>query len=106
MDDWRAAYADLFALAARELDGVPGLDLTAELITHRFTPKSKAVIQGWYPGTKLDLDEAKRSRKLTKFGSVKHVYPARADERDARRADGSACRSPSRRQGPLLDLMA
>ncbi len=76
VEDWRAAYADLFAMAARELGGVPGLDLTAELITHRFTPKSKAVIQGWYPGTKLDLDEAKRSRKLTKFGSVKHVYPA------------------------------
>ena len=37
------------------------LDLTAELITHRFTPKSKAVQLGWYPGTALDLDESSRS---------------------------------------------
>ena len=34
------------------------------------------VLQGWYPASKLDMDEAARSRKLTKFGSVKHVYPA------------------------------
>ncbi len=76
VDGWREAYTALFALAAAELEGVPDLDLTAELITHRFTPKSKAVLQGWYPGTALDLEEANRSRKLTKFGSTKFVYPA------------------------------
>ncbi len=74
--DWRQGYADLFAQAARALDEVPDLDLTVELITHRFTPGSKSVLQGWYPGSDLDLDEAARSRKLTKFGSVKYVYPA------------------------------
>lgn len=73
---WRDGYADLFEQAARALDGVPDLDLTAELITHRFTPKSKAVLGGWYPGSDLEMDEAARSRKLTKFGSVKYVYPA------------------------------
>ena len=76
VEDWRAEYAALFDLAARELADAPDLDLTAELITHRFTEKSRAVLQGWYPGTKLDMDEANRSRKLTKFGGVKHVYPA------------------------------
>ena len=76
VEGWRGAYADLFDQAAAALEGAPDLDLTAELITHRFTPKSKAVIQGWYPGTALDLDEAARSRKLTKFGSTKFVYPA------------------------------
>lgn len=74
--DWRAGYGELFDRVGRELDGVPDLDLTAELITHRFTPKSKAVLEGWYPGSDLDLDEAVRSRKLTKFGSTKWVYPA------------------------------
>ena len=63
-------------MTARELEGAPDLDLTVELITHRFTPKSKGVLQGWYPGSKLEMDEALRSRKLTKFGSVKHVYPS------------------------------
>lgn len=76
VDGWREGYAALFADAARALDGVENLDLTAELITHRFTPKSKTVLQGWYPASKLEMDEEKRSRKLTKFGSVKHVYPS------------------------------
>ncbi len=76
VENWREGYADLFAMAAGALEGAPDLDLTAELITHRFTPKSKAMLQAWYPGSKLEMDEARRSRKLTKFGSVKHVYPA------------------------------
>ncbi len=58
------------------MDGVVGLDLTAELITHRFTPKSKDVLAGWYPGSSLEMDETKRSRKMTKFGSTKWVFPA------------------------------
>ncbi len=76
VENWRDGYAALFAMAAQELAGAPELDLTAELITHRFTPKSKGVLTTWYPGSKLEMDEDKRTRKLTKFGSVKHVYPA------------------------------
>ena len=75
LPDWRAAYDTLFAAVADSLSGVPGLDLTAELITHRFTPKSKAVLDRWYPGSPLEMDETRRSRKLTKFGSVKYVFP-------------------------------
>ena len=73
--DWEAAYAGLIRDAADALSGVPDLDLTAELITHRFTPGSKTVLQGWYPGSDLPLDEAERVRKMTKFGSVKFVLP-------------------------------
>ena len=76
LGDWRTGYAELFEMVGRELDGVPDLDLTAECITHRFTPKSKGVLQDWYPGSDLDLVEETRSRKLTKFGSTKWVYPA------------------------------
>ena len=76
LDGWREAYSALFAQVGDELEGVANLDLTIELITHRFTPKSKEVLQTWYPGTNLDLDEQSRSRKLTKFGSTKFVYPA------------------------------
>jgi spore photoproduct lyase len=57
------------------LAGVTDVDLTVELITHRFTPGSKTVLQGWYPGSDLPMSEAERSRKLTKFGSVKYVFP-------------------------------
>jgi spore photoproduct lyase len=73
--DWEGAYAGLIRAAADALAGVPDLDLTAELITHRFTPGSKAVLRGWYPGSDLPLDEAERVEKRTKFGSVKHVFP-------------------------------
>ncbi|MDT7952636.1 MAG: hypothetical protein RQ966_14130, partial [Acetobacteraceae bacterium] len=73
--DGQAAYDRLFADVAAALDGVEAPDLTAELITHRFTSKSKNILAGWYPGSPLDMDETRRSRKLTKFGSVKYVYP-------------------------------
>ena len=73
--DWADAYAALVRDVAEALAGVPNLDLTVELITHRFTPGSKDVLQGWYPGSDLPMAEAERSRKLTKFGSVKYVFP-------------------------------
>ncbi len=75
VEGWREQYADLFAAVATALDGVAGVDLTAELITHRFTPGSKEVLLGWYPKTTLDLREEARTQKRTKFGSVKYVYP-------------------------------
>ncbi len=83
--DWAQAYDKLFADVAAALQGVAGLDLTAELITHRFTPKSKDVLGGWYPGSALEMDEAQRSRKTTKFGSVKYVFP-REEMREMRTA--------------------
>ena len=72
--DWQAGYDQLVADAAAAVADIPGLDLTAELITHRFTPGSKEVLQGWYPGSSLEMDEAQRSRKTTKFGSTKWVF--------------------------------
>ncbi|MGI4896103.1 MAG: spore photoproduct lyase family protein [Janthinobacterium lividum] len=75
VDDWRSEYGALLAQVGAELADVDGLDLTVECITHRFTPKSKEVQLGWYPRTKLDLDEDERSRKHGKFGAVKYVYP-------------------------------
>lgn len=74
VEGWREAYGDLIEQAAATLDGLSGLDLTVELITHRFTPGSKEVLNGWYPGSDLEMDEAARARKRTKFGSLKYVY--------------------------------
>ncbi len=74
--DWQTHYGELLDDIAEAVRGVPGLDLTAELITHRFTPGSKEILLGWYPHTKLEMDEASRSRKHGKFGAVKYVYPA------------------------------
>jgi spore photoproduct lyase len=73
--DWRVAYARLLDDVAAAVDGLADLDLTVEAITHRFTDNSKEVLQGWYPRTRLEMDEAKRTRKRTKFGGSKYVYP-------------------------------
>ena len=75
LPDWRAEYGHLLDLVADAVRDVPDLDLTAELITHRFTPGSKEVLLGWYPRTKLEMDEASRTQKRGKFGGVKYVYP-------------------------------
>lgn len=72
--DWEAHYNDLLAQAAERLSDIPDVDLTVELITHRFTPGSKDVLIDWYPATTLEMDEAARARKTTKFGSLKYVY--------------------------------
>ncbi len=73
--EWEREYETLFADVAAALNGAPDVDLTAELITHRFTPKSKEVLLGWYPGTALEMDETQRTRKLGKFGALKWVMP-------------------------------
>ncbi len=75
VEDWRESYAQLFQDVAAQLAGVPDVDLTVELITHRFTPGSKDVLLSWYPKTTLDLDEANRTEKRNKFGGFKYVYP-------------------------------
>ncbi len=75
LPDYPAAYDRLFASVAEALHGLTP-DLTAELITHRFSPKSKTVLEGWYPGSPLEMDEGQRAKKMTKFGSTKYVFPA------------------------------
>ena len=71
--DCQAHYSDLLNRAAAILD-FP-CDLTVELITHRFTPASKDILQGWYPNSSLEMDEAQRSVKRGKYGATKYVYP-------------------------------
>jgi spore photoproduct lyase len=53
--DWQEHYTNLFELLQSTLDF--DCDLTLELITHRFTPKSQEVLQTWYPKSKLNLKE-------------------------------------------------
>jgi spore photoproduct lyase len=74
-EGWREAYAGLIATAAEQLGGIPGLDLTTELITHRFTPGSREVLTSWYPGSDLEMDPDQRAEKRTKYAGTKFVYP-------------------------------
>ena len=75
VENWREEYTSLLEGVREALAGIDGVDLTAELITHRFTPGSKEVLIGWYPRTTLDLREEARTQKRTKFGGFKYVYP-------------------------------
>ncbi len=75
-EGWREAYGALLADAAAALAGIAGVDLTIELITHRFTPGSKAVLESWYPGSAFDMGADNRTTKRTKFGTEKQVYDA------------------------------
>ena len=104
--DWADAYDRLFADAAAALEGVADVDLTAEFITHRFSPKSREVLTGWYPGSPLEMDEATRTRKLTKFGSVKWVFPKEQMAEMRAALTASMARPPAGRAGAVLDLTA
>ncbi|OBK49843.1 radical SAM protein [Mycobacterium gordonae] len=72
---WRDGYGRLLRDVAEAVADIPHLDLTVECITHRFTAGSRDVLLGWYPRTKLEMDESARTRKFGKFGSAKYVYP-------------------------------
>ena len=72
-EGWREAYGALLAEVAAVLEDTP---LTIELITHRYTAGSKAVLASWYPGSGLDMGDTNRAEKRTKFGAVKYVYDA------------------------------
>lgn len=74
--NFEKAYSDLLEKVATALDDIPNVDLTAELITHRFTPTSKEVLLNWYPRTPLEMNEQVRAKKHTKFGTFKYVYPS------------------------------
>ncbi len=74
-EGWQQGYTSLIESVSDVLVGVPNLDLTVELITHRFTPGSKDVLLNWYPKTTLEMNEEVRTRKLNKFGTFKYIYP-------------------------------
>jgi spore photoproduct lyase len=74
IEDWQSHYTQLLDAIATALDF--DCDLTFELITHRFTPRSKETLLEWYPQTKLDMEESTRKIKRNKFGGTKYVYDA------------------------------
>lgn len=72
-DGWRREYEQLL-LGVRNClpaDTAP----TFELITHRFTARSKKIIGRVYPNTEVPLADKDRVSKYGQFGYVKHVYP-------------------------------
>ncbi|MEA5623819.1 spore photoproduct lyase family protein [Nostoc sp. UHCC 0251] len=98
VDDWQMHYSRLFEQINEALDF--DCNLTFELISHRFTPGSKEVLQTWYPQSKLEMDEAKRSVKRNKFGGTKYVY-----EKDTMKALRSFFESEISRRFPNAEIL-
>jgi len=73
-EGWEQTYGELIDQAGDMLSDVQ--DLTVELITHRYTAGSKAVLDSWYPGSRLDMGDTNRSSKRTTSGTEKQVYDA------------------------------
>jgi len=72
-EGWQGEYTKLLH-AVR--DYVPDdIGVTIELITHRFTARSKKIIEQVYPDTQVPLDEEERRFKHGQFGYGKYVYP-------------------------------
>lgn len=74
IEDWQTHYGQLLddIRAALDFNCAP----TFELISHRFTPGSKEVLNQWYPNSKLEMNETDRTVKRNKFGGIKYVYGA------------------------------
>lgn len=75
-DNWREEYTELFDRLKQSVNIAKSQQpVTFELIQHRFTETAKKFILKRFPGTKLDMDESKRTLKWGKYGRFKYVYP-------------------------------
>ena len=75
-EGWKEEYRELFeGLKQHTAVKLSPEPVTFELIQHRFTLTAKKFILQRFPGTKLDMDESKRTLKWGKFGRFKYVYP-------------------------------
>lgn len=72
-EGWEAQYRELFEQIRDRLTTEP-VDLTFELITHRFTARAKSIIQDVYPRNTLPMNEAERRFKWGQFGYGKYIY--------------------------------
>ena len=73
-DNWKEDYQNLFKQLKSKLPS-QSLNITFELITHRFTKRAKNNILEIFPNTSLPMDESSRKFKFGQFGYGKYIYP-------------------------------
>lgn len=71
---WQEEYAKLLEALDAQLPKEARLDLTFELISHRFTKRAKNNILDLFPESTLPMDESERKLKYGQFGYVKYIY--------------------------------
>jgi len=72
---WEEDYGQLLTSLAEGLPDYAALDLTFEVITHRFTTRAKTNILEVFPQSSLPMIEEERQYKYGQFGYGKYVYP-------------------------------
>lgn len=73
-DHWERDYELLLQVLAKEIHESKTLDLTFEVISHRYTHKAKNRIMEVFPDTTLPMDDGERKFKYGQFGYGKYVY--------------------------------
>lgn len=77
-EGWREGYRGMFRDLAEGLGRVARRPMRFELITHRFTPAAKRLVEARFPDTALDMCEADRVLRRGRYGVGKYVYPPEA----------------------------
>ncbi len=74
-EGWENEYVDLVTSIADTFTSEERSRMSLELITHRFTPKAKSIIESVYSDTDLPMDEGERVWRYGQFGYGKWMYP-------------------------------
>jgi spore photoproduct lyase len=70
-DGWQKDY---LLLLEQIKNALPQIQLTFEVVTHRYTQSAKANIYKLFPNSSLDMDDLKRQFKYGQFGYGKYIY--------------------------------
>lgn len=89
---WQDEYVQLVERVASTFAKDERRRMSIELITHRFTPKAKELIQQVYTDTDLPMGEEERQWRFGQFGYGKWVYPKDAYEQVKKVVRGSVHR--------------
>lgn len=73
-DNWKEDYKDLLISIRNKLPKDFNLNITFEIITHRYTTKAKNRILEIFPETTLPMNDEVRKFKFGQFGYGKYVY--------------------------------
>ncbi len=73
-ENWKSEYKDVILKLRDTLPEQYAYPLTFEVITHRYTPKAKELIQDIFPDSTLPMNEEERVYKYGKFGYGKYTY--------------------------------
>lgn len=82
-ENWRKEYEEVLAELKAALPEVYPYPLFFEIITHRFTPRAKELIENIFPNSTLPMSEEERVYKYGQFGYGKYTYP-KADMREVK----------------------